>query len=73
MVELEQSPEALPAFNGPGSGGIGVGRDRCREEDDVFFPLVRAFPVIMFQVIFESTLERSFAKEDQMVEAFLLD
>ena len=62
VVEVEQAAEAAVAFDRPGSGQIGVGSDR--ELNDVFFPLMRALPMVMFDELIEGALERWFAEEN---------
>ncbi len=51
-IELEQSAQSAAARDGPGTSGVGIGiRLGSWEENDIIFPLMRAFVVVMFDVV----------------------
>jgi hypothetical protein len=69
VVELEHSAQALPALDRP------IARERVgsvlREEEQIVFPLMGSFMVVMLDVLGDGVMEGSLAEEDHAVERLI--
>ena len=68
MIEVEQSPQPLGFAN----GAFPTGGSLVREGDDVIESLMIAFVLIGGQILRERVTQRTLAKEDQLIQAFIL-
>jgi hypothetical protein len=69
MVEVKQSAEAFGFVNGP----FATIRWLVRERDDILESLMIALMEKVTQILFESMVQGTFAKENQLVETLALD
>ena len=69
MVEVEQSAEAFGFAKGP----FAATRWLVRERDDVLESLMISLMEKVTQILFESMVQGTFAKENQLVETLVLD
>ena len=68
MIEVEQSTQALGLVNDPGLATCAC----VGEGDDIFESLMIAFVLIVGQILMERVTQRRLAKEDQLIQAFIL-
>ena len=68
MIEVEQSAQSLGFANRPGLAT----RACVGEGDDIGEPLMIAFMLVVGQIFLERVAQGTFAKENQMIETFLL-
>ena len=68
IIEVEQSPQSLGFANGAFPKGCWL----VGEGDDVIESLVIAFVLMVDQILMERVTQRTLAKEDQLIQAFIL-
>ena len=69
LIEVKQSAEAFGFVNGP----FATNRWLVRERDEILKSLMIALMEKVTQILFESMEQGTFAKENQLVETFVLD